>query len=166
MNVFQISLSAFVGPNLVYYTLVYWVYPMKDYIGEAGCHMINSCRLAGAFGAQLQSFFVAIFRYICLFHGSSMRRVNLSPHVSCAASFWIISLPKNYPKTRHHLCMFLKLNIFFSGSGKVDLSDQLFSSFAILFCLSNWAYSRVGCMSWKRILLFFLNSIWSLLLWQ
>ena len=119
MNVFQISLSAFVGPNLVYYTLVYWVYPMKDYIGEAGCHMINSCRLAGAFGAQLQSFFVAIFRYICLFHGSSMRRVNLSPHVSCAASFWIISLPKNYPKTGYHLCMFLKLNIFFQALAKL-----------------------------------------------
>ena len=100
MIFFQIALSAFVGPNLVYFTLVYWVYPMKDYIGENGCHILNSYRLAGAFVNQLQSFFVAIFRYICLFHSSSMRRVNLSPHVSSAAfftlimfSFWIISGP-------------------------------------------------------------------------
>ena len=114
---FQISLSAFVGPNLVYYTLVYWVYPMKDYIGETGCHMINSYSHAGAFALQLQSFFVAIFRYICLFHSSSMRRVNLSPHVSCAAfltpimsSFWIISGSPTYPKTGHHLCTFPNLS--------------------------------------------------------
>ena len=142
MNFFQICLSAFVGPNLVLYTLVYWVYPLKDYIGEAGCHMINSYRHAGAFGLQLQSFFVAIFRYICLFHSSSIRRVNLSPHVSCTAfltpimfSFWIISGPTlkldiNYA---HSLT-----SLIFLGSGKVDFSDQLFSSFAVLcICLSN-----------------------------
>ena len=62
--------------------------------------------------------------------------------------------------------MFLKFSIFFSVSGKIDFSDQFFSTFAVLFCISNWAYGRVGYMSWKRILLFFLNSIWSLLLWQ
>ena len=99
---------------------------MKDYIGEAGCHMMNSYRLAGAFGLQLQSLFVAIFRYICLFHSSSMRRVNLSPHVSCAAflipimsSFWIISGPPTYPKTGHHLCTFLELSIFFQALAKL-----------------------------------------------
>ena len=62
--------------------------------------------------------------------------------------------------------MFLKFSIFFSVSGKIDFSDQFFSTFAVLFCISNWAYGRVGYMSWKGILLFFLNSIWSLLLWQ
>ena len=81
--VFQVLLSAFIGPNLVYYTLVYWVYPMKDYIGETGCHIMIFHRNAVAFGFQLSSLSVAIFRYICLFHSSSMRKVNLSPHVSC-----------------------------------------------------------------------------------
>ena len=81
--VFQVLLSAFIGPNLVYYTLVYWVYPMKDYIGETGCHIMILNRNASAFGFQLSSLSVAIFRYICLFHSSSMRKVNLSPHVSC-----------------------------------------------------------------------------------
>ena len=129
MNVFQISLSAFVGPNLVYFTLVVWVYPMKDYIGEAGCHMMNSYRLAGAFGVQLQSLFVAIFRYICLFHGSSMRRVNLSPHVSCAAfltpimfSFW------KYLPT-------LKLDIIYSCSLN---SVFIFQALAKLIFLINY----------------------------
>ena len=99
--VFQVLLSAFIGPNLVYHTLVYWLYPMKDYIGETGCHIIIFYRNAVAFGFQLSSLSVAILRYICLFHSSSMRRVNLSPHVSCAAfftaimfSFWIISTLK------------------------------------------------------------------------
>ena len=55
---------------------------------------------------------------------------------------------------------------FFSVSGKIYLSDQFFSTIAVLFRISNWAYGRVGYMSWERILLFFLNSIWSLLLWQ
>ena len=40
-DVFQVLLSAFIGPNLVYYTLVYWVYPMKDYIGETGSHHLE-----------------------------------------------------------------------------------------------------------------------------
>ena len=82
-DVFQVLLSAFIGPNLVYHTLVYWVYPMKDYIGETGCHIIIFYRNAMAFALQLLSLSVAIFRYICLFHSSSMRKVNLSPHVSC-----------------------------------------------------------------------------------
>ena len=85
--VFQVLLSALIGPNLAYYTLVYWVYPMKDYIGETGCHIMILNRNASAFGFQLSSLSVAIFRYICLFHSSSMRKVNLSPHVSCIFFF-------------------------------------------------------------------------------
>ena len=57
--------------------------------------------------------------------------------------------------------------VFFSDSGKVDFSDQLSSSLSgICICISNQESSSVGYMSWKRTLLFFPNSIRSLLLWQ
>ena len=80
---FQVLLSAFIGPSLVYYTLVYWVYPMKDYVGETGCHITFFLRNAGVFAFQLQSLSMAFFRYICLFHSGSVRRLHISLNVSC-----------------------------------------------------------------------------------
>ena len=81
--IFQVLISAFIGPSLVYYTLVYWVYPMKDYVGETGCHIIFFLRNAGVFSFQLQSLSMAIFRYICLFHSGSVRKLHISLNVSC-----------------------------------------------------------------------------------
>ena len=80
---FQVLLSAFIGPSLVYYTLVYWVYPMKDYVGETGCHITFFLRNAGVFAFQLQSLSMALFRYICLFHSGSVRKLHISLNVSC-----------------------------------------------------------------------------------
>ena len=80
---FQVLLSAFIGPSLVYYTLVYWVYPMKDYVGETGCHITFFLRNAGVFAFQLQSLSMAFFRYICLFHSGSVRKLHISLNVSC-----------------------------------------------------------------------------------
>ena len=80
---FQVLLSAFIGPSLVYYTLVYWVYPMKDYVGETGCHITFFFRNAGVFAFQLQSLSMAFFRYICLFHSGSVRKLHISLNVSC-----------------------------------------------------------------------------------
>ena len=81
--IFQVLLSAFIGPSLVYYTLVYWVYPMKDYVGETGCHITFFLRNAGVFAFQLQSLSMAFFRYICLFHSGSVRKLHISLNVSC-----------------------------------------------------------------------------------
>ena len=67
----------------MYYTLVYWVYPMKDYVGETGCHITFFLRNAGVFAFQLQSLSMAFFRYICLFHSGSVRKLHISLNVSC-----------------------------------------------------------------------------------
>ena len=69
-------------PCNLYLTLVYWVYPMKDYIGETGCHIMIFIRNVGGLAMQLQSFFMATFRYICLFHDKLLLKLELSPHVS------------------------------------------------------------------------------------
>ena len=84
-NVFQIFLSTLVGPYLLYQTLDYWVYPMKDYIGETGCHMVVFYRNAGILILQIQSLCTAIFRYICLFRSCSIWKFNFSPYVSIKA---------------------------------------------------------------------------------
>ena len=82
---FQILLSAFMGPYFLYLILVDWVYPMKDYIGETGCYMQVFFRKVGVFSIQLQSFFMALFRYICLIHDKLLRKISLSPNVSKSA---------------------------------------------------------------------------------
>ena len=70
------------GLYSVYYSLVLWLYPLKDYLGETGCYLIMYWRTIGSFAIQLQSFFMALFRYICLFHNDSLFKFNLSPNVS------------------------------------------------------------------------------------
>ena len=81
----QTLLSASIGPILLYHTLDCWVYPLRDYIGETGCHMIFFLRTTVEFIVQLQSFFTSIFRYICVFHNGSILYLNLSPYVSSLA---------------------------------------------------------------------------------
>ena len=78
---FQISVSSFMVPYLLYFTLVCWVYPMKRYIGEIGCNIIMFLSFSGSLAIQLQSFVMAIFRYICLFHDNILLKFNLSPNV-------------------------------------------------------------------------------------
>ena len=62
--------------------LVYWVYPLKNIIGESGCYIFIYWQTVGTFVIQLQSFFVATFRYICLFNKDFLLRFHLSPTVS------------------------------------------------------------------------------------
>ena len=74
------------GPYTLYLTMVYWVYPLKDYLGETGCYLVIYLRDIGTFAIQLQSFFMALFRYICLFHDNFLQKFNLSPYVSSRPS--------------------------------------------------------------------------------
>ena len=55
---------------------------MRDYIGDTGCYMLIYSRNIGFFIMELQSFFVATFRYVCLFHDNFLFKFNLSPDVS------------------------------------------------------------------------------------
>ena len=81
ISFFQIYVSSFMVPNLLYYTLVYWVYPMKHYIGEIGCNIAMLMLYSQTVAIQLHSFSMAIFRYICVFHGNILLKLKLSPNV-------------------------------------------------------------------------------------
>ena len=70
------------GPYLMYFSLVNFVYPIKQYLGETGCYLVSFLKNMGIMGVQLQSFFMALFRYVCLFHDSLLFKYNISPHVS------------------------------------------------------------------------------------
>ena len=69
-------------PYLLYYILIFCVYPVKNYTGEPVCHLMNFCRNCGIMMVQSQSFFMSVFRYTCLFHDNFLLKTNLSPFVS------------------------------------------------------------------------------------
>ena len=75
-------LSMFMGPYSLYLSLVYWIYPLNDYVGDNGCYLIIYGRDIGLWTCQLHSFFVATFRYVCLFHDKLLQKFDLSPKVS------------------------------------------------------------------------------------
>ena len=73
--------SLWMGPYLIYFSMSNWIYPLKDYIGETGCYLMNIFRATHLFEVQLQSFFISLFRFVCLFHGGLLQKINLSPNV-------------------------------------------------------------------------------------
>ena len=79
---FQALLSIFMGPYTLYLSLVYWIYPLNELLGDTGCYLVIYGRNIWNFIFQLHSFFMAIFRYTCLFHGNFLLRFNLTPKVN------------------------------------------------------------------------------------
>ena len=78
------------GPYTLYLSLVYWFYPLNEFLGDTGCYVVIYGRNIGTHILQLHSFFLAIFRYICLFHETFLLRFNLTPNVST----YNVMLPK------------------------------------------------------------------------
>lgn len=95
------------GPFTLYLILPYWVYPLKEYLGETGCYLMDYARNIAMMAMQLQSFFQSVFRYICLFHEDILFKFNLSPNVSDKSSKITLH------NTDHTFCTFL------TGDGKV-----------------------------------------------
>ena len=69
-------------PYSLYLSLAYWIYPLKDYIGDTGCYVAIYGRDIGNYISQTHSFFMAMFKYNCLFNGIFLKKINLSPNVS------------------------------------------------------------------------------------
>ena len=89
------------GPYLMYFSITTWFYPLKDIIGEASCHIFNIFRGAILYEVQLQSFFMSLFRYICLFHAHIMGKYHLTPQVSflainCNSKYDLKLLPNKF----------------------------------------------------------------------
>ena len=138
--VFQIFLSTLVGPYLLLSTLNYWVYPMKDYIGETGCHMVILYRNAGILILQIQSLCVAIFRYICLFHNCSIWKINFSPYVSifskiteapslmCVGTIQLLYFHEQFPFHSCIISIFINANSLKFGTSLILLLFRLWQS--------------------------------------
>ena len=78
----QVMSSISLLPHTLYSSLSYWIYPLKDYIGESGCYVAIYNRDIGYYITQSHSFFMAMFRYNCLFNGTILKKINLGPNVS------------------------------------------------------------------------------------
>ena len=83
----QVMLSIFLVPYSLYISLAYWIYPLKDYIGDTGCYAAIYGRDIGNYITQTHSFFMAMFRYNCLFNGIFLKKIHLSPNVSSCFKF-------------------------------------------------------------------------------
>ena len=78
----QVMHSISLLPYTLHLSLGYWIYPLKDYIGDTGCYVAIYGRDIGNYISAGHSFFMAVFRYNCLFNGSFLKKINLSPNVS------------------------------------------------------------------------------------
>ena len=79
---FQVFLSLFMGSFSFFTMLDFWVYPLNDFVGDVGCYMLVYARNIGLAIIQVHSFYVVLFRYICLFHLDLLQRFNISSKVS------------------------------------------------------------------------------------
>jgi hypothetical protein len=79
---FQICVSFHMCLVTVYYVVSYWYYPLKNILGDTGCHIANILRETGTLQIQLHSFIMATTRYIFLFHENLLLRFNLTTNVS------------------------------------------------------------------------------------
>ena len=81
----QVLNSIWIGPYMMYLSMVQWTYPAKDIIGETGCYLMNILRGMHLHEVQLQSFFISLFRFTCLYYGHFLQKI--SPNVSIKHGF-------------------------------------------------------------------------------
>ena len=79
---FQVFLSLCMGSYSIYTILDFWVYPLNNFVGDIGCYMLVYARNIGLGIIQVHSFYVVLFRYICLFHLNLLQRFSISSKVS------------------------------------------------------------------------------------
>ena len=56
-------------------------YPLKDLTGTSFCHFHNYYDIWNVFIIQSQSFFVSLYRCICLFHSGVLQKEKITPKV-------------------------------------------------------------------------------------
>ena len=57
---FQVMLSSFMGPYLLFYILILWIYPVKTYIGEFACYLMIYTRSVYVFTSNFYKTFYQI----------------------------------------------------------------------------------------------------------
>ena len=67
---------------LGFYMLRTCYYPIKYIFGEEYCYISNFLEIWAAVMGQFHSFFLTMFRYVCLFHDDWLMANRISPKVS------------------------------------------------------------------------------------
>ena len=87
---FQMSVMIIVVvPALLYFNTLIWAKVPKDYITELGCYIGPYIFTLMAAYAGIHSFFIALFRYICIIHPNRLSKLNISPEVRWKKIFYI-----------------------------------------------------------------------------
>jgi hypothetical protein len=79
---FQISVTMILGVlALLFFNTVIWAKVPKGYVTELGCYIGPYIFNFLAPYAGIHSFFIALFRYICIIHPDWLYELNISPEV-------------------------------------------------------------------------------------
>ena len=79
---FQMSVTIAVDVlTLLFFNLLIWAKIPKDYVTELGCYIGPYMYYFMASYAGIHSFFIALFRYICILHPDRLSNLNISPEV-------------------------------------------------------------------------------------
>ena len=79
---FQYSVgSVLVIVNLVFMNVIIWTNVPKTYISEVGCYLGTYLFYFLAPYANCHSFFISLFRYICIIHPNKLAKWAMSPEV-------------------------------------------------------------------------------------
>ena len=79
---FQMSVTIVVDVlTLLFFNLLIWAKIPKDYVTELGCYIGPYMYYFMASYAGIHSFFIALFRYICILHPDRLSILNISPEV-------------------------------------------------------------------------------------
>ena len=69
--------------TLVFFNVIIWTKVPKSYVSEVGCYLGTYFFYFLAPYANCHSFFISLFRYICIIHPDKLSMRAISPEVSC-----------------------------------------------------------------------------------
>ena len=59
-----------------------FIFPLKDWIGELACHLISFIEIYSNMMAQSHTFFISMFRYVCIIHNQTLLKRNVKGRVN------------------------------------------------------------------------------------
>ena len=79
---FQYTISTVVSVlALMFFNIIIWTKVADSYITEVGCYIGSYIFYFVAPYGNIHSFFIALFRYICILHPDKLSRFDISPEV-------------------------------------------------------------------------------------
>ena len=91
---FQSSITiVLVFIDMAFFNLIMWAKVPKAFVSEVGCYIGNFLYFFLAPYCNSHSFFISLFRYICILHPKKLSNCSVSPEVSlkypvCCLIFW------------------------------------------------------------------------------